>query len=66
MTTTEQLRRMGLVEAVDHPTHRPGKITRLTDAGRTITREQLRAAWARVREDYLAAREDYLAARRAG
>lgn len=52
----DMLIRMGLAKLVDHPTHRPGKVVRLTDTGATATREQLRAAWAREREDYRQAR----------
>lgn len=34
--------RLGLVELVDYPTHRPGKVARLTAAGRVATRGRLR------------------------
>ena len=33
---TSRLVRMGLLELVDHPTYRPGKLARLTDRGRDL------------------------------
>lgn len=49
---TRRLIHMGLVKQVDHPTHRPGKVLRITELGRVASREEIREAWARAREDY--------------
>ena len=36
MDTIARFIRMGIMELVDHPTHRPGKVARLTDRGREV------------------------------